>query len=149
MELDPEQQQIFDSVPEDGPRSRLEPHRELILRWRRQGRSYRRIRELLAEKYSVTISRQVLTRFIERRSRPRKVEPESEQRIVQPAESSLETAPPVTPKPRMTLEERIAQRDAIRAQFAKSALPAKLPDTRPRFEYDPDKPLTIDRTIKD
>ena len=47
--MNSELQRIFDSVPEDEPRSHLEPYRELILRWRRQGRSYRRIRQLLID----------------------------------------------------------------------------------------------------
>ena len=38
------QQRIYESIPADEPRSRLELYRELILHWRRQGRSYRRIR---------------------------------------------------------------------------------------------------------
>ncbi len=71
-----ELQRIFDSVPEEEPRSRLEPYRELILRWRRQGRSYRRIRQLLAEQCSVGVTTSMLHKFVKSRSRPRKAEPE-------------------------------------------------------------------------
>jgi len=42
------------AFPSDEPHSHLEPYRELILRWPRQGRSYRRIRELLADKCSMS-----------------------------------------------------------------------------------------------
>ncbi len=69
---------IADSVPEDGPRSRLEPYREVILRWRRQGRSYRRICQLLGDKFGLKVGRTALHEFVRRRSRPRKAAPEPE-----------------------------------------------------------------------
>ena len=68
--MDERLQKIFDSVPADEPRSRLEPYRELILRWRRQGRTYHRIRQLLAEQCDVKVAYVTLYRFIQRRSRP-------------------------------------------------------------------------------
>lgn len=39
----------LENLPPEEPRSRLEPLRELILAWRQQGRSYRRIQQLLHE----------------------------------------------------------------------------------------------------
>ena len=84
-----ELQQIFDSVPEDAPRSRLEPYRELILRWRRQGRTYRRICRLLNDRCKVKVAYGPLYRFVQRRSRPRYLHPEAE---LQPA-----TIPPTPP----------------------------------------------------
>ena len=69
---------IADSVPEDGPRSRLEPYREVILRWRRQGRSYRRICQLLGDKLELKVGRTALHEFVRRRSRLRKAAPETE-----------------------------------------------------------------------
>ena len=41
--------QLLENLPPDEPRSKLEPFRAYILRWRRQGRSYRRIQEILRE----------------------------------------------------------------------------------------------------
>src|SRR6266567_3052027 len=73
-----ELQRIFDSVPEDKPRSRLEPYQELILRWRRQGRTYRRICDLLAEKCDIKVADMTLHEFVQKRSRPRKAQPEPE-----------------------------------------------------------------------
>jgi hypothetical protein len=43
VQLDGRLQEIYDRVPPDEPRSRLEPYKDLILKWRRQGRTYRRI----------------------------------------------------------------------------------------------------------
>ena len=86
--MTPEQFRDWANLPLDESRSRLEPYKDLILRWRRQGRGYTRIRELLAEKCSVTVSRQVLTRFIQKRAKPRKaqLDLDLEQTAVQPLE---------------------------------------------------------------
>jgi hypothetical protein len=54
-----------------------------------------------------------------------------------------------TRKPRMTLDERRAQADAIRERLSKPPLPAKPADTRPLFDYDPDKPLTLINNTKE
>ena len=70
--------QILDSVPLDEPRSRLEPYRELILHWRRQGRSYHRIRQLLSEHCDIKVAYVTLYRFVQRRSRPRRMDGLSE-----------------------------------------------------------------------
>ncbi len=46
----------LENLPPAEPRSKLEPLRELILRWRQQGRSYRRIQQLLREKNARSMS---------------------------------------------------------------------------------------------
>jgi hypothetical protein len=93
--MKPELQQIFDNTPEDDPRSKLDPYRELILRWRRQGRSYRRICQLVTEQCSIKVSLATLHGFIERRSRPRKAQLEPMAELITP----LMTYPPgVVPK---------------------------------------------------
>ena len=142
----PELQTVLDNLPADeAPRSRLDPFRPFILRWRRQGKTYRRIQEILAVECKVRVHHETLRRFIRRRARPRKPQPnlESEPATVQPAESSSGAVSTDARKPRMSMEERIAQADALRAQFAKPVLPAKPKDTRPLFDYDPDRPLTL------
>ena len=66
----------LENLPPAEPRSKLEPLRELILRWRQQGRSYRRIQQLLREKCQVDVAYETLRRFVQRRERPRSAEPE-------------------------------------------------------------------------
>jgi hypothetical protein len=142
----PELQQVLDSLPPGTPRSKLDPLRPFILRWRRERRGYREIQQILRNECRVKASLSTLFHFVKSRSKPRKpIQPdfEIEPATVQPVASSSAAVSPVERKPRMTLEERRAQADAIRAQFAKPALPTKPEDTRPRFEYDPDKPLTL------
>lgn len=70
--MKPEFEMVYESTPEDAPRSRLEPYQELILRWRRQGRTYRRIQKLLVEKFAVQTSTTTLFKFVKSRSKPRK-----------------------------------------------------------------------------
>jgi hypothetical protein len=93
--MKPELQQIFDNTPDDDPRSKLDPYRELILRWRRQGRSYRRICQLIREQCSTKVSLATLHGFIQRRSRPRKAQPELMAELIEPL---LTYSPEVVPK---------------------------------------------------
>ena len=86
LAMNPELFETLDNLPADEPRSRLEPFREVILRWRRQGRSYRRIQTLLADHCSLQVSTSMLFKFVESRSRPRKRATEIE---YQPAALSL------------------------------------------------------------
>ncbi len=60
----------LENLPPPEPRSRLEPLRELILAWRQQGRSYRRIQQLLREHCKVDVAYETLRRFVQRRERP-------------------------------------------------------------------------------
>jgi hypothetical protein len=80
---------LLENLPPDEPRSKLELFRAVILRWRRQGRSYRRIQEILLEQCKVDVAYETLRRFVQRRERPRDTQPEAE--AVAPA------APPPVP----------------------------------------------------
>jgi hypothetical protein len=70
--------QLLENLPPDEPRSKLEPFRAYILRWRRQGRSYRRIQEILREQCQVEVAYETLRKFVQRRQRPRTAEQEPE-----------------------------------------------------------------------
>jgi hypothetical protein len=144
-------QRIFDSAPEDEPRSRLEPYRELILRWRRQGRSYRRICKLLSEKCQLKVSYLALYEFVQRRSRPRKAEqkPERQPAEIAPPEQTLkEQAMTFRPRPRRTPEEIAAMRAAASASNHKPVFQIE-PETKPLFVYDPSRPLINKPTPKE
>jgi hypothetical protein len=123
-------QQIYDSVPEDQPRSRLEPYRELILRWRRQGRTYRRIQELLKDKCDLQISYLALYEFVQSRSRPRKAqpEPEIEQPTVAPAEPRRNQMTTVA----SGTDPYAEARERMRKHKQEAAVPLK---AERRFEY--------------
>jgi len=69
---------LLENLPPDEPRSKLEPFRAIILRWRRQGRSYRRIQEILREQCQIEVAYETLRKFVQRRQRPRTAEAELE-----------------------------------------------------------------------
>ena len=152
LTLNPEQQAVFDSIPADSPRSRLDPYRALILRWRGQRKTYRRIRQLLLEKFSIQVSTAMVHKFVQKHNRPRKpAEPDleiqigSSQQLVVAVPNAEQ--PATTERKRLTSKERAAQREFFKALRDK---PVIVPEaTKPRFEYDPNKPLTINRNIKD
>jgi hypothetical protein len=138
----PELQQVLDNQPAKPPRSVLDPFRVFILRWRREGRTYRDIQQILAVECKVRVHHETLRRFIRRRARPRKPQPnlDLEPVAVQPVEKSSAAVSTVERKPRISIEERRAQAEAIRTNF--KPLFAK-EETKPLFDYDPDKPLTL------
>jgi hypothetical protein len=134
--------QIMD-LPVVAPLSRLEPHREFILRLRRDGRSYRQIRTILAERCSLQISRNALFEFVKRRSRPRKHPVNHAALEHEPAYPQAVSQQPTPqdswPKIRRTPEEVAEMRARARAANHK---PTVKPEPPPIFIYDPTKPLT-------
>ena len=116
----PELRQVLENQPDDGPRSRLDPFRPFIVRWRRQGKTYRKIQEILATECKVRVHHETLRRFLKRRSRPRKPQPDLEfEPVTQPVNNSSAAVLPVERKPRMTAEERAA----LRASFDQPLFP--------------------------
>jgi hypothetical protein len=140
--MKPEFQRVYESIPADEPRSRLAPYGELIMRWRRQGRTYHRIRELLAQQFNVQVSYGVLYRFVKYRSKPRKPEAEPEVEQV----STFTRQPELAEQPATCMAQ--SGRPSLQSFRNKPALEPK-PAVLVEFHYDEDKPLTIDRTIKD
>jgi hypothetical protein len=137
--MNEELQQIFDSAPEDEPKSRLEPYRELVLRWRRQGRSYRRICQLLRDRCGVDITYLPLYEFVQRRSRPRNPKPEPE--VEQPLIPASEPEPGVRQGKKLTAEERAAQVEFIRSINQ----PTSEEQPKLGWDFDVDKPRTIQK----
>ncbi len=132
-------QRIIDGLPEDEPRSRLEPYREIILRWRRQGRSYRRICTLLAAKFELKVGRTALHEFVQRRSRPRMMS--LEPAIDQPKTPTAEPEATTRQDKKLTAEERVAQVAFIRSLNR----PTSEEQPKPGWDFDLDKPRTIQK----
>jgi hypothetical protein len=149
--MKPELERIYETTAEDESRSRLEPYRELILRWRRQGRTYRRIQALLLEKCSIKVSTMTLHEFVQRRSRPRVVQPQPETELsVQTSNEPTPTHQPSEPGTCTKLSPAEAAQNWPSLQsFRNKPTLAPRPTVLDEFHYDEDKPLTIDRTIKD
>ncbi len=122
----------LENLPPAEPRSKLEPLRVYILRWRQQGRSYRRIQRILREHCQMDVAYETLRRFVQRRetSRPAEPEPvaatspvsaaslsdEAKPRWNFDADKSRTTTATIEEKrPRLSPEERAAQVEFIRS----------------------------------
>ena len=144
-----ELQTVLDNLPADEPRSRLEPFRAFILRWRREGRSYERIRQILRDECRVQVSVSTLFKFVQRRSRPRKATAGTSARARTgcPVVSIRRNRIPETPS-RRSPEEIAAMRQAASAANHKPVFQPQ-EETKPLFVYDPDRPLTNKPIRKD
>ena len=72
--MEPELQSILDSLPSKSPRSKLEPHRELIRELRRKGRTYREVSKLFSERLGIYVAPSTLHSFVKVRAKHRKRE---------------------------------------------------------------------------
>jgi hypothetical protein len=123
--LTDEMRRILDALPQEVPsRSKLKPLRTYILRWRRDGRSYRQIQDILRDTCGIQVARQSIYQFVRRHERPRKrgdSEPEHFGETGNLAEKSEAFAGPVkaggVPKPELR------------------------PKPEPEFDFDPTQPL--------
>jgi hypothetical protein len=62
-------QTILESLPEKPPRSKLEPHRELIRELRRKGRTYREVARLFHERLGLYVAPSTLHSFVKVRAK--------------------------------------------------------------------------------
>ncbi len=140
LPMKPEHQQVFDNSPEPDPRSKLDPYVELILRWRRQGKTYRWIMKLLRDSFSLSVSYCALYKFIKKRSRPRKLKPETDLEMERTTAAPTPAFAPAPLPGKLTPEERERQRAILKALREKSVVTTKEDDDFPL--WDPNKPLT-------
>jgi len=112
----------FASLPPKPPRSKLEPHRELIRELRRKGRTYREVSRLFAERLGLQVAPSTLHSFIKVRARHRK----QAQFELPPADVAHEIVPNPT--------SRVA---------AFKAKPTVQEAKRSRFVFRENEPLTL------
>jgi hypothetical protein len=70
--MEPVLQSIIESLPPKSPRSKLEPHRELIRELRRKGRTYREVAQLFRERLGLYVAPSTLHSFVKVRANHRK-----------------------------------------------------------------------------
>ncbi len=110
------------SLPPKPPRSKLEPHRELIRELRRKGRAYREVARLFEERVGFHVAPSTLHSFVKVRARHRK----QVQFELPPADVAREIVP--TPNSRMA---------------AFKAKPTVQEEKRSRFVFRENEPLTL------
>ena len=119
--MEPKHQIILESLPPKPPRSKLEPHRELIRELRRKGRTYREVALLLHERLGLYVAPSTLHSFVKVRAKHRK----QTQFELPSTESSTGAAPELV---------------GITALRAKSLAPTRKPA---RFVFRENEPLTL------
>jgi hypothetical protein len=119
--MEPALQEFLSSLPQKPPRSKLEPHRELIRELRRKGRTYREVARLFQERLGLSVAPSTLHSFVKVRAKHRK----RTQFELPPTEST---------------SSLVGVLDPIAALKAKSAVP-KTRSTR--FVFRENEPLTL------
>jgi hypothetical protein len=128
---------LLDQIPEKPPRSKLEPHLEVIRELRRKGRTYQEIAQFFGEHLNVTVAASTIHAFVHVRARrrqrklPIELPPSTEPQEIAPAaaENAAATA---------GLEADVAER----IEALKRRRPPEKPE-KPRFKYDENEPLRI------
>ena len=110
----------IDNLPDKPPRSKLEPHRELIRELRRKGRTYREVTRLFHERLGLYVAPSTLHSFVKVRAKHRK-------------RSQFELPPLVSSAPSLAL-------DHVAALRAKPVVPKSKPA---RFVFRENEPLTL------
>ena len=70
--MEPELRTILEYSPQKPPRSKLEPHRELIRELRRKGRTYREVARLFHDRLGLHVALSTLHSFVKVRAKHRK-----------------------------------------------------------------------------
>ena len=131
--MDANLKNILDELPDKPPRSRLEPYREFIEELRSRGRTYRDIADILAEKCAVKVTGSGVHDFVRTRSRTK----------TRQAENGRPPKPNQHPAP-------VSSREEIQRKIA--ALKARNTSDEPgarAFDYDPEQPLTLQRSRRE
>ena len=133
--------EILDSLPSKRPRSRLEPHGDLINELRRRGRTYREIGHILDEKCGIQVTASGVHDFVRRRLRDKRKPAASIASST--AEKRLSARiPRVTTTPESV--PSLSRSDNVQLKIA--ALKARKPGVKSspeKFQFDPSEPLRL------
>jgi hypothetical protein len=131
--MDANLKKLLEELPDKPPRSRLEPYLEFIEELRSQGRTYRDIANILAEKCEVRVTSSGVHDFVRTRSRKMRTRAKSSPA---PVVNRALATPPVEESSGDDLMQRIVALKARKAPEEPSS---------GKFEYNPDEPLQLTR----
>jgi IS30 family transposase len=126
---------LLNQIPEKPPRSKLEPHLEVIRELRRKGRTYQEIAHFFGEHLNVTVAASTIHAFVQVRARRRKQLPQIE---LPPPTGPTETAPAAANDGLVGTTTDVRERIAAIKQRRP---PEKAP--KPKFEYNENEPLHL------
>lgn len=146
--MDEALRQLLDQVPERAPRSKLEPHREVIRELRKKRRTYAEIAAFLREHLQLSVAPSTIHDFVKTRARQAR-QAAAERVELPPAVSSLSTSPPekklgpAISSPSLTAEAGRERMRVLRAQ------PPTANPKPSRFAFDPTEPLILNPPAKE
>jgi len=110
--MEPMHKNILEPLPEKPPRSKLEPHRELIRELRRKGRTYREVARLFHERLGLHVALSTLHSFVKVRAKHRK---RTQFELPPVGQAGAAVSPALDPV--AALKAKPAVREAKRARF--------------------------------
>jgi hypothetical protein len=125
--MDPKLRQLLDDLPEKPPRSKLEPHAEVIRLLRKKRRTYQEIAQFLREYLQVSAAPSTIHDFVKTRARQAKRNVASDE-------------PPASREPH---QEKVAAKPAATDPIAALKQRPKPAARKPVFEYDENEPLRL------
>jgi IS30 family transposase len=135
--MDEKLRQLLDQMPDRPPRSKLQPHLDVIRELRRKRRTYQEISVFLREHVQLSVAPSTIHDFVKTRAR------QARNRVL----NAVELPPAVqleTParQPVMSAGRSLSEdpRERIRAVKAR---PIATETSAPRFQFDPQEPLTL------
>lgn len=130
--MDEKLRALLDQMPPKPPRSKLEPHLEVIRELRRRGRTYQEIAQFFAEHLNLTVAASTIHYFVRLRARRR----QKPQPIELPPPEMASTAPAAD-------DVALGEEDDIQKRI--EALKQRRPEKpeKSRFEYNENEPLHL------
>lgn len=146
--MDEKLRHLLDQLPERAPRSKLEPHREVIRELRKKRRTYAEIAAFFREHLQLSVAPSTIHEFVKTRARQARQEREDSPQLPArlPAPSVASSALPSPATPALPLPSSDERRERIRLLREQLAPPKP---EGPRFQFDPEEPLTSPFPKKD
>ena len=147
--MDRKTQSLLDQIPPGSPRSKLEPHHELIRQLRQRRKTYRQISALLAEHFNLTVHYSTIYDFVQTHKGKHGESPEPLHPAL-PASSVPDCRFPSDLVEKATIGQ--APRPPCASQADQYALIEELkrrkrtpspPQPKPRFHYEEGEPLRL------
>jgi IS30 family transposase len=132
--MDEKLRQLLDAIPERPPRSKLEPHAEVIRELRKKRRTYQEIATFFREHLELSVAPSTIYEFVKTRAKQARKPPQATAEWEASGGTSAESSAATPPGADDDVRERIR---ALRRQ----PVPAK--KEPPRFAFDPEQPLTL------
>lgn len=140
--MDEALQKLIEALPERPPRSKLEPHAEVIRELRKRRRTYQEIAAFFRQHLQLSVAPSTIHEFVKTRARRASRRETSPIALPEPAAVTA-TAQPVSAPAAADDGTRERIRSLRRQPSAKPAT-----DT-PRFAFDPQEPLVLDPKPKE